>query len=168
MFTKALNFHDLYERITESGCWIWTGGLNSDGYGYFSARGQGESPLAHRLSYRLFRGPVPRSIHVCHSCDIPCCINPSHLFLGTNIENTADKTRKQRQTRGERIQTAKLTEADVHAILACNESCAAIAKRYGVTDCSISNIKTGKTWKHIVRPIGFKYEPRKHYGRAAA
>jgi hypothetical protein len=88
-------------------------------------------------------------------------VNPRHLFLGTNAENTADKVRKKRHPKGARIHTAKLTDNDVLAILNSGDTCAELALRFGVSDVAISYIKLGKTWKHVPRPDGYAYVPAK-------
>lgn len=81
--------------VTEMpGCWIWDACRLPSGYGKF---GIGRRTfLAHRISYQLFRGPVPDHICVLHRCDLPCCVNPGHLFLGTNADNTQDMIDKGR------------------------------------------------------------------------
>jgi hypothetical protein len=94
---------------------------------------------------------------VCHKCDTPCCVNPSHLFLGTNAENTRDKMRKNRQAKGLQTKLSKITDTDVVKILESKESCAVLAKKFGITDVSVSNVRLGKTWKHVQRPIGYAY-----------
>lgn len=87
------------ERVTESGCWLWTGALMGAGYGttYWSTPTQrGRIISAHRASYQLFVGEVPSGMHVLHRCDVMSCINPAHLFLGTHRENVADMVAKGR------------------------------------------------------------------------
>lgn len=154
MGRPKLNFEDQYTPVTESGCWIWLGGIDGDGYGVMS-----HNRRAHRESYMRAKGPLPSTICVCHKCDVRCCVNPAHLFAGTSLENNEDKVRKGRHLTGERAHKAKLTAADVAAILACDDPCFVIAERYGVTDTTISYIKLGKTWKQVPRPDGYTYVP---------
>lgn len=89
------------EPIPEVGCWIWMRGLNGRGYPFMRVRGR--SMRAHRVSYEVFNGPLNPSLMVCHRCDTPSCVNPDHLFLGTNSENILDSVSKcrHRQSRKE-------------------------------------------------------------------
>jgi len=80
--------------VTECGCWIWMGAIWSRGYGQWS-RGAADRK-AHRQSYREYRGEIPAGLHVLHHCDIPLCVNPDHLFLGTHTDNMRDKIAKGR------------------------------------------------------------------------
>lgn len=82
------------EFVTECGCQIWTGCIGRDGYGQFRINGKIEG--AHRASWMLANGPIPHGLHVLHHCDVPPCINPIHLFLGTHADNMADMLRKRR------------------------------------------------------------------------
>lgn len=72
-------------------CWLWTGGL-TEGYGRF--RFNGFMLGAHRFSWRLYRGPIPKDLFVLHSCDVRSCVNPEHLFLGTHTDNVLDAIKK--------------------------------------------------------------------------
>ena len=79
-------------------CWVWIGALHSQAkmYGNFRI---GKPQKAHRASWLLFNGDIPNSFHVLHKCDNPWCVNPKHLFLGTNADNIKDKVKKGRSSR---------------------------------------------------------------------
>lgn len=91
---------DLVSPEPTSGCWLWVGGVDADGYGLVTigsrSDGSRRNGKAHRLSYEIANGPIPDGLSVCHSCDQPGCINPRHLWLGTTSENLADRDRKGR------------------------------------------------------------------------
>jgi len=148
-----------------SGCWWWTG-AKSRGYGKLGRLENGRlvSLIAHRVSWAIHNGEIPDGMCVCHACDNPSCVNPAHLWLGTNADNTADKVSKGRQSRGEAhgrsARTAvprrgnyvtKLTEEQVLAIRseARRGNNRQLAARYGVSRYTLSDIVTRKSWKHI-------------------
>jgi len=87
-----------FERVTESGCWVWLGATDKDGYGVIRGSSYGKvwTDKAHRLSYSHFIGPIPKDAHVLHRCDVTCCISPAHLFLGDPAINGLDKKLKGR------------------------------------------------------------------------
>lgn len=88
------NFHDNYEKITETGCWIWIGPCFNEGYGWFFVNGK---PIgAHRVSWELHNGPIPDGMYVLHTCDVRPCVNPDHLFIGTQKDNIHDAIKKGR------------------------------------------------------------------------
>ena len=95
---KRVLVESKYEVIPWSGCWLWLGAVDSCGYGSvhrsFGARGTGKSFGAHRLAYEEANGPIPTAKHVLHRCDVPSCINPAHLFLGTHRDNMRDAATK--------------------------------------------------------------------------
>ena len=125
------------------GCWLWTGSTLPAGYGQIDQRG------AHRVSYEIHFGPIPDGMHVCHKCDVPACVRPDHLFLGTPLDNMRDKIAKGRDTRGEAVNTAKLTPRQVEEIrerYAKGERQTSLAKSFGVGQPHVSSIVRGKCW----------------------
>lgn len=155
--------------VDESGCWLWTASKYGNGYGMFYL---GQKIVgAHRASWQLFKGGIPSGLFVLHKCDNPACVNPSHLFLGTQKENISDMHKKKRSgwhndpqglakkmsaalrgkngAKGERNPAAKLTKAQVYKIkglLAKGCSQQKIGEIFGVCQSTIGNIKTGKKW----------------------
>jgi hypothetical protein len=79
-----MKLEDYAVPVPEAGCWIWNLGKLSEGYGWHIKE------KAHRFIYRIFIGPIPDNLHVLHKCDVPCCVNPKHLFLGTMSDNIKD------------------------------------------------------------------------------
>ena len=132
-----------------SGCWLWDGSLNRNGYGQFRQGGGKELTTAQRAAYQLLIGQIPTGIQVLHKCDVPCCVNPQHLFLGTIQDNMADRNAKKRHAHGERMGSAKLTEADVLSIRASTESNKILAARYGRGIATIQHARSGRYWKHL-------------------
>ena len=87
-------FEAKFVPVTESGCWLWLGAWSWNGYGYIEYRKK--KLRAHRVSWELHRGAIAGGLHVCHQCDVPACVNPDHLFLGTRGDNMLDCHRKGR------------------------------------------------------------------------
>jgi hypothetical protein len=126
-----------------SGCWLWTGCvMGADGYGGFNENRKNRS--VHRVSYELFKGEIPKGMCVLHTCDMPPCVNPEHLFLGTPKDNTDDMIRKKR---GNRV-GAKLNSQIVSEIRLCigrinrNE----IANTYGLSVRHLRRIASNTVW----------------------
>lgn len=147
-----------WEKVSvngETGCWDWIAFKDKRGYGRLSAGS--ESRLAHRISYQLHRGSIPDKLFVCHHCDTPGCVNPDHLFLGTDADNVADMISKGRQAskdqtthRGIDHGGSKLTELEIIAIrTSIGSSQRSLAKQYGVGQSQIQRIKAGASWSHI-------------------
>jgi hypothetical protein len=90
-----------------TGCWLWTGTANMRGYGYGSFTINKKSVNSHRVSFELFRGPIPIGMHVCHKCDVPLCVNPEHLFLGTRSDNQRDRVVKGRHNEAQKTHCPK-------------------------------------------------------------
>lgn len=137
-------------------CWPWIAGKDRDGYGVF--RGVYDGVMygrATRYSWALHnRKQVPANMLVCHSCDNPSCVNPNHLFLGTDLDNMLDKIAKDRHNipKGELNVRAVLTEKQAIAILADPRPYLQIAADYGVSDGTINDIKNKYSWKHLDAP----------------
>lgn len=147
-----MNKKKAIERLTRKSiragsCIEWTGSTYKDGYGVLHV--DLKRWAAHRLSYTVHIGEITRGMLVCHTCDNPKCINPDHLFLGTDKENAMDKVMKHRQSCGEKVPQAKLTANDVIFIRNDNRKCAEIALDYGVTSECINQAKKRITWKHV-------------------
>ncbi len=152
-------FNEKYEPVTESGCWIWTASINNCGYGKISVDGKIKG--AHRVSYELHVGEIPKGMCVLHKCDVPACVNPDHLFLGTHQDNMRDKTVKGRHVstkgqtynRGSVHGEAKLNEVDVRLIKqllkTSNLMQKQIGKYFGVDHTTISEINTGRNWSYV-------------------
>lgn len=151
MTTLRERFDSKYEPVPEAGCWLWTGKLNDKGYGRLSRGARGEGwHYAHRVSYELHVGPAG-GLHVLHRCDVPCCVNPSHLFLGTQADNNRDRDGKGRQVapRGEHNGMARLTEEKVSQILASPLSSLKLAPIIGIDASCIRKIRRGESWRHV-------------------
>ena len=147
-------FEKHFIPVTESGCYLWTAcidGRKGSGYGRFNWNGG--IIYAHRASWMIYKGPIPKGKNVLHKCDTPLCVNPSHLFLGTHKDNMADRSNKGRGKNnpalGEESHLTKLTKKEVIEIFSDNRKQYVIAEEYGVTQPQVSCIKLGKTWKHL-------------------
>ncbi len=131
-------------------CWLWTGNLHEFGYGKMTIGNK--SVNCHRFSWELHNGTITDGSHVLHSCDVPACVNPAHLFLGTARDNIDDMMAKGRQQRGAIHHKAILTEDDVRAIRAAGaagEVHRRIAERFGIAGSTASGIIRRKTWRHL-------------------
>ena len=137
-----------------SGCWLWLGALNKDGYGNIDIRKTTmvySTTGSHRVSYAVFVGPIPPGLSVCHRCDNRACINPDHLFLGTQKDNVRDAAAKQRmgKSRGEAHPDSKFTERDIRAIRASPLNNRQLAEAFDTCSSSISQIRTRRSWRHV-------------------
>ncbi len=136
-----------------TGCWLWIGLTRGNmGYGRISIAHKFHA--VHRFSWELHNGkPVPEGVLVCHRCDVPACVNPDHLFLGTVNDNVADRVTKGRTNHGEEHPNARLTDSDIVEIRQLYSSRALtqveLAARFHVSSVAISCIVRRKTWKHV-------------------
>ena len=146
-------------------CWLWTGSKRHKGYGAFVYKKNGQviQGRAHRYSYELHKGEIPAGLFVLHRCDIPACVNPEHLFLGTNRDNVEDMVSKGRHVpggtygpgnyqRGEDHHSAKLNETIVREIRRQRgegRSIGWLARTYGITIGHTHRIVTRKAWVYV-------------------
>lgn len=137
-------------------CWLWQAACNKTGYGVFGLATR-RNILAHRFSYILHCGTIPDRMGVCHHCDTPPCVNPSHLFLGTQSDNVHDMMSKGRlnpytSERGSKHHNAKLTETQVGDIRQRHKegfTYSAIARQYLVHKATIRRAVLGEGWRHV-------------------
>lgn len=144
----------------ESGCLIWVGCIDRNGYGAFKLKGKKVG--AHVASWRLHNNgsPVPVGKLVMHKCDCRVCVNPEHLVVGTSSENMRDAVKKGRlqefRSRGESHPGSVLTEDLVRRIREMHKPRIFGARRiarflaeYGVTESAVSSVLSGENWKHV-------------------
>lgn len=149
-----MNLHERFMAKVEKteSCWVWTARKTCQGYGRISVGNVNK--LAHRVAFELFAGDVPNGLHVLHSCDNPSCVNPSHLWLGTNNDNVADKMKKGRAPShvGEKNGNSRLTPEDVLAIrIEFNSGISRdeLSRNYGIAAQYVNQIAAKKVWRHL-------------------
>jgi hypothetical protein len=136
-----------------SECWVWQGRLRVRG-GYGTLQVANKETLAHRLSWQLKNGPIPKGMDILHSCDNPPCVNPDHLRPGTHLDNMREMYAKGRRKTacGERGGNSKLTEATVAAIRSEYQfrkvTLKMLSLKYGVSWATVQKIVAGQSWKH--------------------
>lgn len=143
--------------VCPSGCWEWSGTSNAKGYGlvHLKRRSWPESTVSlHRLIYEICVEQIPEGFHVLHRCDNPSCLRPDHLFIGSNLDNIADKMAKgrHRSPRGEMHGMAKMNSITVRMIrsrAAAGESYSSIARDIGFSSTQVSAVARGKSWSHL-------------------
>lgn len=129
-----------------AGCWVWTSTLYKN-YGMFYVKSRGIR--ATHYSWKLYTGrPVPKGLIVCHHCDHPWCVNPLHLFIGTQNDNVQDMVMKGRNAKGKKQGLSKLTREQADEIRNdTTTSKCALARKYGVSRTTIQHIHKGTVWK---------------------
>lgn len=142
-------------KVRRNGCWEWTGALSNKGYGRF--RIGKKLYLPHRVVYELTYGKIDKDKEICHKCDNPLCVNPTHLFMGTHSDNMKDCFKKGRlvipinNRKGEQVGNSKLKDADILKIRELDKTMYRkdIAKLYDVHGTQISRCLNGISFKHI-------------------
>ena len=153
-------FNRKYEVDLNSGCWLWSDALDVYGYGRLQIDGK---PLkAHRVAFQIFNGEIPDGKIICHKCDVRCCVNPEHLFVGTWQDNVSDMMKKGRYKVGGKPHPggkngrAILSDGDAAGLLLRKirgekVSPKAEAAAWGMSRSSIDRLINGKAWKHLPR-----------------
>lgn len=143
------------QMVTETGCWIYEGTHDGRGYAHISTKRAKSPAKGHRVSYEHHYGPIKDGLFVCHKCDTPSCVNPHHLFLGTQADNMQDAKSKGRlpdrtgQSRGEKNPFSKLTwdqAREIRRRISMKENFSEIAKDYPVKVSTISKISQNLQW----------------------
>lgn len=136
-----------FRRVTKTEtCWLISGYGNAYGYGYCFDATRGGLMSAHRWSYLHHKGAIGPGLHVCHTCDNRRCVNPDHLFLGTNLDNWKDAIAKGRMPKV-KLNPEKVREIRAHK--ASGLMLKEIAAMYGVTLGSVWHITSGRSWKWV-------------------
>lgn len=150
--TPEERFHQSYMPDPNSGCWLWELSLAPNGYGKFSPT-HDKTVGAHRASYQIHCGPIPKGMCVCHKCDVRSCVNPSHLFLGTAADNMQDAGQKGRmdwldsERKLANTKRTKLTSAEADVIRASSGRGVDLARQFNVSPATICLIRKGINWK---------------------
>lgn len=154
---QLARFHASYIPEPNSGCWLWTGPVDRAGYGFFT-RYREQHQRAHRASWAIHCEPVPDGMKVCHKCDNRACVNPDHLFLGTQAENVADMIAKGRAKRppvprfGEANPVSKYTAEqvrEVRTLAAAGKVQSDIARQFGMSPINVSRIVRRLLWSNL-------------------
>lgn len=137
----------------ETGCWEWSGTMQSNGYGSFHmVRGKRKTFGAHRVSWSYHNNlEIPDGMCICHTCDNRKCVNPAHLYAGTSIDNNRDTVRRRRAKRATGLDCpwTKLSDDDVISIIESTDRQWQIAERYGIDQSTVSQIKSGKRRSNV-------------------
>jgi len=144
--TVAKRFEAQYMPEPMSGCWLWIGAVVDSDYGDLKLGRREDGRIsAHRFSYELHHGSIPKGLCVLHRCDTKICVNPDHLFLGTRNDNNQDMIRKGRART--RAKLTKTQVAEIRALLVAGESLRKIGRRFGLSTWPVIQIRDGKTYR---------------------
>lgn len=146
------NLRDHVVIDEKTGCWLWRARKAITTYGF--KRHNGKNISATRLVYRLVHGDqsLPDNLFVLHRCDNPPCVNPDHLFVGTQLDNIRDCISKGRNVCGAKTWNSKLTNEQVREMRQLHSrgfSGRSLSRRYGINDSAVSAIVHGRKWKHV-------------------
>lgn len=139
----------------DNSCWLWSSAKIKTGYGIFYKDRKNKAIYAHRFSFELYKGPIVGNNKICHSCDNPSCVNPEHLWQGSQKDNLQDMYKKKRnnQPRGATCSSSKLTEKDVLFIREQKRLNTSTQKelsvKFGVAESTISRLLNGEHWRSI-------------------
>lgn len=147
----------LYEKVLDrshpvkNGCRIWDGATSGNGYGSIWNPLLKRCVYAHRVAWESVNGSIPAGYSVLHRCDNPACVNPEHLFVGTQKDNIQDGIAKGRIVVGEHHPSTKLSEMEVRQILAIGrtESLDRIGEHFGINRRTVGEILNGQRWKQL-------------------
>ena len=164
-FSRRIDFPENPETSDE--CWNWTGGCPGRNtrthiYGQigFTINSITHYQKSHRFSYEYYYGPILNDLHVLHTCDNTLCVNPKHLWLGTNKDNVDDKVRKNRHAHGETIGKAILTEKEVLNIynycINTDKNVEYVANIFNIQGDHVKHIINGITWKHTYKELSIE------------
>lgn len=135
-----------------TGCWLWMRGMTACGYGSLAVARMGiRENRANRLAWMAAHGRIPKGMHVLHRCDTRACVNPDHLFLGSNRDNVADRVAKGRSDGAKGIGhgMSKLTDEAVREIRASDKPSSELARQFGVHRMTIRRVRYGRSWLHV-------------------
>jgi hypothetical protein len=149
----AERFWEKVLAVSGGGCWLWLGATTKTGYGHLGVTFHPTKNIyAHRLSWLIHKGPIPKNLFVLHHCDIRNCVNLEHLFLGTALDNSTDMKRKNRHRHGRNHQNAKLTERivrEMHRLSKHGVRNVDIASKFKVAPATVCKILKREQWVHV-------------------
>lgn len=152
IISKEKRFWAKVKKAKGNKCWSWLG-AKTRGYGCMrTGAAPGKSEYAHRISYEINIGPIPKGHHVCHHCDNPECCNPKHLFTGTDADNHADMLKKGRELSGEKHPNSKLKEKDIlkmRQLYGKGINCAEIGRRFNINRNYAWQICNKQKWRRL-------------------
>lgn len=146
-------FWSKVNRDNDDGCWEWVGGKVRGGYGWFKS--DDKHYQAHRFVWMITYGEIPNGMLICHTCDNPSCVNPKHLWLGTDKTNAEDRVRKKRQSRGTtnhpKIRVSPEQVKEMRKVYSLgNISMRKLASIYGICYSETNAILNHRTWKDVL------------------